>query len=262
MLGGAWKLAALFEEARFSDFHWKFTLMPEETHGSVPFLSTYEGLQYIFSDWRTEEMSENVRLQGIKAMDDYEKQIDKLYGLQANWEERQLMAIGQQLIMDGESKLALPIFKRATNLFPESPNTWFRYGEVLANLDHEKEAISALKQALSLQEDNFQSIALLQRLGEDVSDLLPKVELSKKQLESYAGEYKIEVGPTLSITTDGTTIFAEADILPKEELIPLGEDTFYVISRDSRISFTMEDGKAIEVLVSTPDGSFGGKRKP
>ncbi|MEL7532094.1 MAG: alpha/beta hydrolase-fold protein, partial [Bacteroidota bacterium] len=187
MLGGAWKLAALFEEASLSDFQWEFKLMPDETHGSVPFLSTYEGLQFIFADWRTEEMSEKVRVQGIKALDDYEAQIQKLYGIKADWKERQLHAIGQQLVMDEETQLALPIFKKATNLFPESSNSWFRYGEALAKLGQKTEAITALKKARSLDEDNFQPIALLQKLGEDVADLLPQVKLTKKQLKGYVG---------------------------------------------------------------------------
>ncbi|MEM6347554.1 MAG: alpha/beta hydrolase-fold protein [Bacteroidota bacterium] len=261
MLGGAWKLAALFEEANMRDFHWEFKLMPEETHGSVPFLSTYEGLQFIFKEWQTHEMSEKVLTQGVKALEEYESRIAKLYGMKANWLEPQLLGMGQQMIVEGQAQLALPIFEKATELFPESSNTWFRYGEVLANLDQNTKAIEALKKSRSLAEDNFQSIALLQKLGEDVSDLLPQVVLSKKQLKAYAGEYKIEVGPTLSVSTEGGKLYAEADILPKEEIIPLGEDVFYVISRDSRISFKMVDEIAEEVLISTPDGSFMGKRK-
>ena len=163
--------------------------------------------------------------------------------------------------MDEETQLALPIFKKATNLFPESSNSWFRYGEALAKLGQKTEAIAALKKARSLDEDNFQPIALLQKLGEDVADLLPHVKLTKKQLKGYVGDYKIEMGPSLSISTDGEKLFAEATILPKEELIPLGEDVFYVISRDSRISFTLTAAKAEAVVIDTPDGSFIGKRK-
>ncbi|MFK7922629.1 MAG: alpha/beta hydrolase [Bacteroidia bacterium] len=51
MLGGAQKLSALLEERGPKDFHWKFKHMPEETHGSIPFLSTYEGLLFIFEEW-------------------------------------------------------------------------------------------------------------------------------------------------------------------------------------------------------------------
>ncbi|MEM9931088.1 MAG: alpha/beta hydrolase-fold protein, partial [Bacteroidota bacterium] len=48
MVGGAWKLAALLEEKGPDGLHWDFNRMEEETHGTIPFRSTYKGLEYIF----------------------------------------------------------------------------------------------------------------------------------------------------------------------------------------------------------------------
>lgn len=261
MLGGAWKLSALLEENGPRDLNWEFKHMPDESHGSVPFLSTYEGLLFVFEEWNTNKLIERVVDGGVLVMEEYEQNLAKYYGLEPVWEERVLLGLSQMLMDQEQTKKAMPILQKVTDLFPESSQAWFHYGESLSRLEMKTDAIVVLKHSQSLDADNFQPIALLHQLGEDVSDLLPSIELSKQELKQYVGDYKIEDGPMLKIDSDGKILFAEAEILPKEAIVPLGDHTFYVISKDARITFTMENEKAIEVLIATPDASFVGKRE-
>jgi pimeloyl-ACP methyl ester carboxylesterase len=54
MLGGAWKLYAVLEESKLklADVRWQFKRSPEEEHGTIPYISTYERLQAIFAGYR------------------------------------------------------------------------------------------------------------------------------------------------------------------------------------------------------------------
>ena len=52
MLGGAWKLSAALEEAKLPHVRWQFKRFPDEEHGTIPYISTYEGLQAIFAGFR------------------------------------------------------------------------------------------------------------------------------------------------------------------------------------------------------------------
>ena len=51
LLGGVRKVAGILDEMAPKGFRWSFNLMEEETHGSVPHRSTYQGLEAIFRGW-------------------------------------------------------------------------------------------------------------------------------------------------------------------------------------------------------------------
>jgi hypothetical protein len=52
MLGGAWKMSAVLEESKLSDLRWQFKRSPDEDHGTIAYLGTYEGLEAIFKGYR------------------------------------------------------------------------------------------------------------------------------------------------------------------------------------------------------------------
>ncbi len=262
MLGGVWKMAALLEEQGPKHLKWKFEHLPDETHGTIPLRSTVNGLEFIFQDWSLPYHREDFELAGIEAIDRYEEQVDLLYGLRIEWEENQLQDLGQRLLDQGKAQKALPIFDKAVHLFPNSASLYFGVGAAQAGTGQESEATESLTKVLAMEPDNFQAIALLKQLGEDVSSLLPDVKLQTRVLESYAGAYEVG-GPAriLTITLEKDQLWAEADILPKEALVPLSDDTFYLISKDSKLVFEKGEDKVSKVLVKTPEMEFSGIRK-
>ncbi len=262
MLGGAWKLAALLEEKSPADLHWEFELMEEETHGSIPHRSTYKGLEFIFGEWNLNNSRENLISGGIDAIQEYEASLEKLYGLSPKWEEQILSGLGQAMLDKEHGEKAVPVFKKATELFPESDQIWFQYGQSLATAGQSQEAINSLKKALELNKESLQALTSLKNLGEDVSGLLPNVKLSKKQLKGYVGKYDLEVAAVLTITSDGKQLWAEAKPhLDKEALTPLGEHRFFVLSKNSTIVFKQQDGAITALVAETPDGTIKGERK-
>jgi len=262
MLGGAWKLAALLEEKGSSDLHWFFDRMPEETHGSIPQKSTIKGLEYIFGDWQWNKLEEQMEERGVAALKSYEDKLAKLYGLPLPLRASNLNRLGDKLIDSDRASLAAPIFKRATELFVDSDRSWFGYGHSLQKIGKKEAAISALKKAQQLNPEGLQSLVLLKRMGEDVSEFLPDITLSVKELSMYAADYTLDVGATLKIAVEGGRLYAESPpVLMKEELTPLGEDRFFIASKNASIIFSREDSKVMALTVDTPDGKFEGKRK-
>ena len=260
MLGGAWKLAALLEEKSPKNFHWYFDHMPEETHGSIPMRSTYKGLEFIFEEWNLKKQEELLIAGGIDALETYEETLEELYGFDHKWEEATLLNFGQKLLEGGKPTTATPIMKRCTELYPDSDKAWFGLGESLAKGGRKPEAVRCLRQSVSLNPENIQALGTLSQLGEDISEFLPVVKLSTKELEGYSGAYKIREGMTLSIQSDGEKLWAEGPMLEKEALFPLGEHRFFVISKNSRINFKLQEARASSILVETPDGTFNGER--
>lgn len=262
MLGGAWKLAALLKEKGPKQFYWEFDHMPEETHGTIPHRSTYKGLEFIFDKWNLSTWKERFTSGGIDEINNYEITIQNLYGFLPKWEERSLNRLGKTILDKGNTEKSLPIFKKSTELFPESKQAWFHYGQNLAKVGQKKEAIKSLKKALTLDSENLQILVSLKRLGENVSKQLPDVKLSKQALENYVGDYNLEIGAVLTITSDGKRLWAEAGSeLPTEVLTALGEHRFFVPDVNSTITFQETDGIITKLIAETPDGNFKGEKK-
>ncbi len=260
MLGGAWKLAALLEEKGPKNLSWHFDRMPTETHGSIPQRSTIKGLEFIFSQWNLSERSPLIEAGGISEIESYEAEVAEIYGFLPEWSEQTLMGYGLKSLDLGRPDLATPIFEKCTKAFPGSTAAWFNYGSSLHQMDKRELAVPALRKSLALKTSNMQAIALLKKLGEDVSGLLPDITLTQNQLNQYCAKYSMRSGENLKITCEGGYLIAEASILSKEKLIPVGEHRFFIISKNSTIEFIFEAENIVGVKANTPDGIFEGTR--
>jgi predicted alpha/beta superfamily hydrolase len=71
LLGATRKLAGVLDEFAPRGFEWQFVWMPDESHGSVPFLSTYQGLQFIFPDYYLADAMKLFDAQGLDGIKDF-----------------------------------------------------------------------------------------------------------------------------------------------------------------------------------------------
>lgn len=58
LVGAAYRTAGLLDVDPPDGLRWKFQHMPDETHGSVPFLSTYDGFRFLFEGWTPHDMAQ------------------------------------------------------------------------------------------------------------------------------------------------------------------------------------------------------------
>lgn len=49
------RVIAVLEEKTLEGFRWKTAIMPDETHGTIPHRSTYDGLEFIFAKWQKDQ---------------------------------------------------------------------------------------------------------------------------------------------------------------------------------------------------------------
>ncbi len=259
MLGGAWKLAALLEEKSATNFQWHFERMEEEHHGSIPMRSTYKGLEYIFEDWCLEKKTEFLAQVGMKGMLDYVEQVAKLYNMDVEWTEKSLVKIGAKAEELKNDEVALEVYTTAAEIYPESEDILFRYGHQLSKTDDKEGAISILKKVQEINPEHMSAQVLLKKLGEDVEGLAT-LALTLEQLKIYTGTFDIGGGREVLLSSDGEKLFAEAQILSKEELMPLDVHTFFVSSLSSKITYIEEAGKLDKIKIETPDATFFGHR--
>jgi len=258
MLGGAWKLAALLEEKSPKDFKWEFDLMEEETHGSIPYRSTYKGLEFIFSDWNLSKQEDFIVAEGVAA---YEEKVAKIYGFQQEWEEQTLLRMGQMLTGKGHDDKAVSVFHKATMIAPKSKRAWFLHGESLAKVGKKEEAIKSLEKVLEIDPKNMQAIVALRKLGAAPKSDLANIQLSEKELKIYEGTYDVEIGLTAILAVKNGELRVSGNGIPEEILSLIDKHTFFLSSQNSKVIFNLENDKVIGFKVESENGTFGAIKK-
>jgi predicted alpha/beta superfamily hydrolase len=80
MLGGAWKLSAVLEESKIPDLRWQFKRSPDEDHGTIPYLSIYDGLQAIFKGYRIADPIELFDQAGLSGLERHYVEVSQRLG--------------------------------------------------------------------------------------------------------------------------------------------------------------------------------------
>jgi tetratricopeptide (TPR) repeat protein len=195
MLGGAMKLAALFEEKSPQKFRWDFKMMGEETHGSIPHRSTYDGLEAIFKDWFRVDLSELYSAGGLPAVDGHFKDISSKFGYLMEPSESQLNSLGYDFMNKNAYGNALDIFLENIKRFPKSSNVYDSAAEAYMELEETDKAIEYYKKSLALNPGSANGVKMLKKLGIDFDPMKDEISLSEFQKREIVGTYESdEVG--------------------------------------------------------------------
>jgi predicted alpha/beta superfamily hydrolase len=165
MLGGAMKLAALFEE--FNEDHpmnkldWKFDSMPDETHGTVPAKSTYNGLEFIYKDFTPpvpetyEEFTALMKSIGPESLieqivEHYQMLSDK-YGYPIS-SESTVNSLGYGFLSENMMEAAVRAFETNTQNYPGSANAFDSLGDGYKAAGKTAHAKESYRKAITLAE--------------------------------------------------------------------------------------------------------------
>jgi predicted alpha/beta superfamily hydrolase len=160
MLGGAMKLAALMEE-HADNMHWKFQRMPAETHGTVPHRSTYDGMEFLFSDWEPPLPSTFKEFEAMMAAGTIEDVVENIqshyaglsdkYGFPVS-EEATINELGYILIQEEKFDEAVYVMTSNTINHPESANAFDSLGDAYRAKGKVDNARSSYQKAIELSE--------------------------------------------------------------------------------------------------------------
>ena len=108
-------------------------------------------------------------------------------------------------------------------------------------------AIANYKKSLELNPKNTNATAKLASLTAERKE----VKGDPKIYDSYAGEYQLEPGFILTITSENGKLMAQATGQPKFELSPSSETEFFLKVVDAQVSFVKdEQGKVTELILN------------
>lgn len=168
--------------------------------------------------------------------------------------EREINQIGYQLMGEGLVAEAAQVFKVNVDEFPDSFNVYDSYAEALMELGDDEGAIKNYKIAVEMNPANQHGIDMLEKLGEDTTDLVKEFIVPDDILESYVGDYELMQGFILSVFKEGNQMKTQATGQPVIDIFPKSNEVFYVKVITAQITFNRGENGDIESLTLLQGG--------
>jgi len=120
------KLENLFNTYSSENLRWEYVKMENEDHGSIPHKTIYDGLEFIFSDWR---ITADRLASGIDAIDEHYSILSKRFGYEIKIPEFLLNQLGYRYINQKLFDEAITVFLRNIENYPNSANVYDSMGD-------------------------------------------------------------------------------------------------------------------------------------
>ena len=139
--------------------------MKDEDHGSIPYLSVYKGLRFIFSDWQLPPEAMN---KGLEEIDHHYRTVSKKYGYEINTPENIINRLGYTYLQKQDISKAIEVFSENVKRFPNSGNVYDSLGEAYENNNQ-----------LELAEQNYMKAWELGKMNNDRNTPVYKKNLDR-----------------------------------------------------------------------------------
>lgn len=238
LLGGTRKLAGELDAAAPEDFLWQFDHLPQETHGSVPLRSTYQGLEFVFANWFLRNPYEFYSRYGMEAVQQFYAFGDKRYGVDRGIPFMTISYLLGSMVRSGDLDAAVAMMNR------ESVRRNALAGQLgyLANMlrDSGDQADATQFYRLALQKNPGDMIArgALDEWGVDYSDLVSEQRVDPDTLQRYEGVYSSSRTADITVQVEQGRLYRELNAT-RFELHPLDDAQFYLQEDDVRYNFKL-----------------------
>jgi tetratricopeptide (TPR) repeat protein len=227
----------------------------DDSHVSVPMISEYDGLRFIFNYYRINITAQDFTDTSDAIVKKYKGHYDLLskeMGYHVSPPESFINYLAYDAVTNKHYSRASALFKMNIYNYPNSSNVYDSYADLLVAQKDTMNAIANYKKALALQ-DNADTKRKL-----NVLEGKATFTLTAQELQKYAGIFSIDefnVAVTLKVK-DGS-LWSNVPGQSDAELIPVSPDTFTVKNVSGySINFQMEADKATGFTSIQPNGIF------
>jgi len=227
----------------------------DDDHGSVPLISEYDGLRFIFSWYRFKFTTADFMGQGteiVQRMKQHYQTVSKEFGYKVSPPEMMINGLGYNALSLKQYAKAAALFEMNMENYPENGNVYDSFADVLVAQKDTIKAIANYQKAFAItkSEETKQKIDQLQ--GKAV------FTLTAKELEKYVAAFEFEtisLTATTSIKNNALWIFAPGQ--GEYELVPLSSNVFTIKGLQGyKIQFEMDGDKPLGLTSTQPNGIF------
>ena len=227
----------------------------DDDHGSVPLISEYDGLRFIFSWYRFKFTTADFMGPGteiVQRMKQHYQTVSKEFGYNVSPPEMMINGLGYNSLSLKQYAKAAALFEMNIENYPENGNVYDSYADVLIAQKDTMKAIANYQKALAItkSEETKQKIDQLQ--GKAI------FTLSVKELEKYIGAFEFETISLSSITLiKDNALWVSAPGQGNFELAPLSPDIFSIKGLQGyKIQFEMDGNKLLGLTSIQPGGTY------
>jgi len=227
----------------------------DDDHGSVPLISEYDGLRFIFSWYRMKFSPSDFESPDTSVVQKYKQHyqaVSKEFGYKVSPPEMQINGLGYYSLGKKFYDKAAALFRMNMENYPESGNTYDSYADALIGKKDTVGAIANYKKAFAItkSEETKQKIDKLQ--GKST------FTLTTKDLEKYVGAFEFEaIALIATITIKDNALWVAAPGQGNFELVPLSPDAFTIKGLQGyKIQFEMDGNKTLGLTSTQPNGTY------
>ncbi|HRI20139.1 MAG TPA: alpha/beta hydrolase-fold protein, partial [Panacibacter sp.] len=232
----------------------------DDDHGSVPLISEYDGLRFIFNYYKLKfaprDFTDSSTAFVTKYKTHYET-VSKELGYKVSPPEVLTNGLAYESLNKKFFTKAAAFYKLNMENYPNSSNACVAYADLLTSTKDTANAIVYYQKAnaINKSDETLQKLNALQ--GKEV------FKLTNEQLQKYAGIYLFEsVSITSTVTFKDAALWISADGQGSYELVPLEPDTFGIKNVNGfKLHFEMNGDKPTGLTSTQPNGTFIGKLK-
>ena len=228
---------------------------PDDDHGSVPFISEYEGLRFIFRDYKltfsiADFLDSSTAI--IKKISDHYEKISKQFGYTVLPPQDMIAGFAMIAMSKEFMPRAEALYTMNVENYPNSADANYAYGSVYLAKKDTVNAIKYFKKALAINDSpaTLQMINILE--GKKVFDL------SIVEMKKYTGVYVFEAATvTATVYLKDSALWISSPGDGEYELVPFAPDIFTIKNKAGyTLHFEMNNQKATGLTATQPNGTF------
>jgi tetratricopeptide (TPR) repeat protein len=227
----------------------------DDDHGSVPLISEYDGLRFIFSWYRFKFVPSDFSTPGtevVQRMKKHYQNVSKEFGFKVSPPEMQINGLGYYMLSQKNLDKAAALFEMNVENYPQSGNTYDSYADALLAKKDTTAALTNYKKAYAISK------------SEETKQKLDKLEgkstftLSAKDLEKYVGAFEFEtISLTATTMIKANALWVTAPGQGDFELVPLSTDVFTIKGMSGyKLQFEMDGNKPVGLTSTQPNGTY------
>ena len=197
------------------------------------------------------QMAELIDQKGAEAGIDFYKS-RKASDEEGKISEREINDLGYYLLRDDRPDDAVKIFKLNIEEHPESFNVYDSYAEALMDKGDNAGAIANYKKSIAIDPQNINAYDQLEKMGVKLDRPAERtaVKVDPGFYENLVGEYQLQPGFVLTVSSAEGKIYTQATGQPRFEIFPESETEYFLKVVDAQISFVKDEiGKYSKLIL-------------
>ncbi|ULQ57103.1 hypothetical protein KJS94_02690 [Flavihumibacter rivuli] len=149
-------LQSAFEKNKQNGLQFRSKYYPDDSHGSVPFITEYDALRFFFQYFPLKFSAKDYTDSTVALADKYKNHfayLSKKMGYTIKPDEAEINFLGYEFLKQKHYKKSADLFRLNIDNYPESFNAYDSYADYLIAMGDREKAIEQLNKALALKEN-------------------------------------------------------------------------------------------------------------